>query len=161
MYRRINFFILLIFIFVSFSCVKYSFKGSLPSYLETIYITLFNDVSGYPQAPEDLTNEVTNNFIQDNTLRVISDKKNADLILSGTIQQIQVNYETIGGDQSAGNRRLTLVVKVECLDTHQNKPLWSKSISKSTPYESDLEQTLQEAIRLVAEEIVNLTIAAW
>ncbi|UCF64885.1 MAG: hypothetical protein JSW33_03365, partial [bacterium] len=74
----------LVVLLMLFSCVKYSFRGALPSYLETLYIEDFQDKTNYPGAWESFMQQVTNSFIADNSLKVIEDEKAADLILRGT-----------------------------------------------------------------------------
>ena len=83
--KNLVLYILIIFI----SCAKYSFRGALPSYLETLYIQDFQDKSNYPGAWENFMQQVTNAFIIDNSLKVIEDEKSADLVLKGTLMSVK------------------------------------------------------------------------
>lgn len=152
----------ILFIFFIFnSCVKYSFKGSLPGYLKTIYIPFFEDEQNYPGAAELITQKVTERFLEDNTLQIINDKKNADLILNGKIVNIVAKPDVIVQGSNVTQNRLTVSVQIECYDTHTQKPLWKGTITKDAPYETDYQPALEEVFSLISEEIVNKTIAAW
>ncbi len=161
MIRKIAIFALISLLFWMTSCVKYSFKGSLPGYLKTIYIPLFEDKTGYPGTVESITQKIAEKFIEDNTLQVISSKSGADLILSGTLTRIEIKPAVIEQGKDVTENRIIVTVQVECMNTHTQKPLWKGNISKDANYQDDYQNALEEAIELISEEIVNKTIAAW
>jgi len=149
-------------------CIKESFKGALPSYLETIYIPMFES-KAHRTLPEDtelLTQEVIDKFLDDNTLKIVNKEKDADLILIGSISSITEGPDQIGENETVTQNKLTVKVAIECTNTHTNKPLWKQTVSQDGFYgigggDSDRLAAYEELIVTLAEEILNKTIAAW
>jgi len=148
------------------SCVKYSFKGALPSYIKTIAIPLFEDRSNWVGLQENMTEEVINAFVEDNSLRVIEDEENSDLLLTGTIMPLQHRRNSIAGDETVEEEQLVVSVKVECVNQQTDKPLWSSTVSDFGVVSGESTLAEQDAAIVVATDkividIVNRTIAAW
>lgn len=163
-------YIILIFTIVYFNinCVKYSFKGALPSYIKTISIPLFEDQSRNPWfgLRELLTNAVVDGFIADNTLTVIDDEKNADLLLNATITGWQEKYVAISEEQDVEQKQMWIYVKVECLNQKQNTKLWAENLSRFSPVEgagtlTENNAAIADASIELAVDILQKTIAAW
>lgn len=165
-----NFKTTLIFVFIlGFlcpGCLKYSFKGALPSYLKTIMIPLFEDRSRWVGLQEKLTLEVVDAFVRDNTLKVVEDEADADLVLEGTILPVQTRRTSITPEEVVEQEQLVVSVKIECMNKHTNKPLWSATVSdfgvvsgSASLEERDL--AIDEAVEKVVADILNRTIAAW
>ena len=147
-------------------CLKYSFKGALPSYLKTIVIPLFEDRSRWVGLQEQLTLEVVDAFVRDNTLKVVEDEADADLVLEGVILPVQTRKTAVTPEEVVEQEQLVVSVKIECLNKHTNKPLWSATVSdfgvvsgSATLEERDL--AIDEAVEKVVADILNRTIAAW
>jgi len=147
-------------------CVKYSFKGALPSYLKTISIPLFEDRSRRVGLQENISQGVINAFVQDNTLRVVENEEDADLVLKGTILGVQTRRTSISPEEVVELQQLVVSVKVECLNLHTNKALWSGTVSDFGEVSGDAnqaeeDQAIDAAVEKVIAEILNRTIAAW
>ena len=61
---------------------------------------------------------------------------------------------------------MVVSVKVECLNTHLDKPLWSSTVSDFGVLSGDAsleerELAVQEAVEKIVAEIINRTVAAW
>ncbi len=147
-------------------CVKYSFRGALPSDIQTIAIPLFEDRSAWVGLQEQLTRDVIDAFIRDNTLQVIESEKDADLLLKGTILSVQRRRTAITAQEVVEEERLVVNVKVECINQHTGKPLWSGNVTEfgvlsgtGSVEENDL--AIAEAVEKIVESIVNRTVAAW
>ncbi len=156
----------IIVLLLSLSCVKYSFKGALPSYLKTIYISEFENQTEYVGVRSELTRKVTESFIQDNSLTLAGSEKNADLILSGSIISIQRQAVAFNQQENVQQYKMVVTVKAECMNTHTQKPLWSGNLSQDgyigeNPTATDIDNAINEAIDLITEDIINRTIAAW
>ncbi len=148
------------------SCVKYSFKGALPSYLETIAIPLFEDRSSWVGLQEKLTNQVVDVFVQDNTLQVVEDGEEVDLFLKGTILNVQSRRTAINPQQQVEEEQLVVSVQVECMNRHTEKPLWSGTVSDFGVVSGggslqERDAAVDEAVDKIVQEILNRTIAAW
>jgi hypothetical protein len=146
--------------------MKYSFKGALPSYLQTIAIPLFEDRSRWVGLQEELTLGVVDAFVRDNTLEVVENEEDADLILYATILPVQTRRTSITPEEVVEEEQMVVSVQIECTNTHTNKELWSGTVSdfgvvsgSATLEERD--QAVNEAVEKVITEIVNRTIAAW
>jgi outer membrane lipopolysaccharide assembly protein LptE/RlpB len=156
----------LVLLLLLLSCVKYSFRGALPSYLETLYIEDFQDKTNYPGAWESFMQQVTNSFIADNSLKVIEDEKAADLILRGTLMSVQRKPTSINPQEAVQEYQMVLSIKTECFNTHTEKPLWSETISRygiisGTALRDEIDSAILVAIDQIVEDIISKTIGAW
>jgi len=147
-------------------CVKYSFKGALPSYLKTIYIPLFEDQTAWPGLQEEITNKVVDAFIQDNTLKLVNSEENADLILKGKVVSIDEERAAITQQEVVKEIKLWVNVQVECINTHTNKPLWKSrvrnfGIISGAGNLDERNAAISEAVNEIVLDILNNTIAAW
>jgi hypothetical protein len=156
-------FILILIVF--FTGCFYSFKGSLPGHLKSIAIPLFDDRTAYPNIREDLTNLVTDKFVDDNSLR-ITDIADADIVLSGMVVSITQRAAVLKPGETVEDYNIYVNVKVTCEDVRSNKKLWEKTIQQysampASGQQEEREQAIQDALESIAEEIVNNTIGYW
>lgn len=147
-------------------CVKYSFKGALPSNLKTIAIPLFEDRSNWVGLQEKMTEDVINAFVRDNTLQVIEDEDNSDLLLKVTILPLQTRRTSIAGDETVEEEQLVVSVRVECINQQREKPLWSGTVTdfgviSGTATLDEQDAAIATATEKIVAEIINRTIAAW
>lgn len=156
--------IILIVLFLS--CVRYSFKGALPTYLKTIYIEDFDNNTQYAQVGPDFMDKVTAAFVQDNSLKVVDTPDGADLILSGKIASITKKTVSFTQTEQVNEYHMVVTIQAECLNTHTQKPLWKGSISRygtisGTALTEEIDQAIETAIDQLVEDVVIKTIAAW
>jgi len=147
-------------------CVKYSFKGALPSYLKTISIPLFEDHTAWAGLKEEVTTKVIDAFIRDNTLSVIEDEESADLLLEGTISRIQEKYVAITPEENVEEKQIWVYINAKCTNTKTEDDLWSGTVSDfgvvaGAGTLDDLNTAITDAVDNIVEDIVNKTIAAW
>jgi S-methylmethionine-dependent homocysteine/selenocysteine methylase len=157
---------IIIFFLFNIQCVKYSFKGALPSYLKTISIPLFEDNTSWAGLREDLTTQVIDAFINDNTLQVVEDEGAADLLLEGTITRIQEKYVAISQEENIEEKQIWVYVSVKCINQKMDKELWSGSVSDYDVVTGagtleELNRAISDATKKIVEDIINKTIAAW
>ena len=150
---------------LSLSCVKYSFRGALPSYLKTIYIEDFQNQTSYA-VREDFMQDVTQAFVNDNSLRVINNPNDADLILSGDITSIRKQPVSITQTEQVQQFQMVVNIKAECMNTHTQKPLWSTSLQRygiipGNALQNDIDNAIAIAIGQIVDDIINNTVAAW
>ncbi len=147
-------------------CGYYSFKGSLPSYIKTIAIPLFDNQTPDPGVPETLNQLLTTEFIKDNTLKVVDETK-ADLILTGTIRPIRLQPAVVREGEEVAEDKLIVSVKVRCEDVRTSKVLFEKTFQQYSPLDAttagleEREQAINDALKLIAEDILNATLGAW
>jgi outer membrane lipopolysaccharide assembly protein LptE/RlpB len=151
---------------ITISCAKYSFRGALPSYLESIYIQDFEDRTNYPGVREEFMQKLTTAFIHDNSLKVISDEKSASLILKGTIVSIQRRPASITPEEQVQEYQMVMTVQAECENTETQKPLWSGNLSRygiisGDAMRDEIDEANSVAIDQIVDDIISKTIGAW
>lgn len=158
------------FLLLSFligGCV-YSFTGSsIPPDMKTVAIPVFEDISGYtePGLRENITNQLIQKFIQDNSLQVV-DRKVADTVIEGIIMSVRDEPFVISGNEQVNSRRIIIQVRVSFSDQRTKKKIWEKSFSQYGDYASDGSsshklQALQKAIDNLTEDILLSTVSNW
>lgn len=158
-----------LFLFIaifSANCVKYSFKGALPSYLKTIMIPTFEDRSRWVGLQEKVGLGVVDVFVRDNTLQVVENEEDADLVLEGTILPVNTRKTSITPEEVVEEEQLVVSVQIECTNKHTNKALWSGTVSdfgvvSGSATKDERDQAIDVAVEKVVTEILNRTIAAW
>ncbi len=163
-YYRASVVYLLAFLLLS-ACGYYSFKGALPSHVQSVAVPLFEDRSTYPGLRERLTEVVINGFVEDNTLKVVDESK-ADLVITGTIQQPRQQAATVSQNELVSEVKLTVNVQVKCVDVKTQKALFKRTVSEFSLIEANAglderEAAINEALDLIGEQIIDLTLGAW
>lgn len=152
----------------NFGCCFYSFTGaSVPPHLKTIAIPVADDRSGSgePGLRELLTDQLTQKFIDDNTLQV-TERTNADAILECTITSLPDVPAVVAAGENVETRRVTLTVNVTYRDLVQRKTIYTKSFSNYGDYPSggsiaDRRSAIEIAVNRVTEDILLDTVSGW
>ena len=148
------------------SCGYYSFSGSsLPSHLKTIAIPVFDDRTAEFGVREQISNTLIEEFTKDNTLK-ISDARNADSILEGTITRIRDQAGAYDANEQVKDIKVYITVDVKFTDVKNRKVIWEEQITQWGTYDPDVsaareEVGIQEAIDKLVADILNKTIAGW
>lgn len=149
-------------------CAQYSTSTlSLPSHIRTIAIPLFENATVEAGIKEPLTDEIIGRFVADNRLKVV-DARDADSILTGTI--IDVREEALSFEQGRTTKeyRVWIFARVRYEDVRRHQVLWEENPMQSwgvfqvvTGTDEDRQPGLEAAIRKMADDILNKTIAGW
>ncbi len=147
------------------SCGYYSFKGALPAYLNSVAVPLFDDRSAWPDIREKVTDSVINGFVEDNTLKVV-DESRAALLLTGTILSVNRVEQSVEQGENVTEYRLIVKVKVKCEDVRASKKMYDKTFEAYTLLQSDagqdeIDAAVDEALKIITEDIVNTTLSGW
>ncbi|MBC8174114.1 MAG: hypothetical protein H8E82_00450 [Candidatus Marinimicrobia bacterium] len=118
----------LILLLVITGCGFYSFTGSIPPHIKTIGIPLFMNETAEFGISENITDDITTIFIEENILKVV-DETTAHSILRGTIQKVSDKPYTYSGMEEVTEYRYSLVINVEWFDIINDKILLSKKYS--------------------------------
>jgi len=153
---------------VNLRCGVYSFTGaSVPQHLKTIAIPVADDRSGSgePGLRELLTDQLTQKFIDDNTLQV-SERTTANAILECTITSLSDAPAVVTAGENVASRRITVSVKVIYRDLVQRKTIYDKSFSNYGDYESggsisERRDAIEAAVDLITEDILLDTVSGW
>jgi hypothetical protein len=168
-FKRIFFSILLTFVIAGCAGCPYSFTGaSLPADMKTIAIPILEDLSGFGEAGlrEKITDELIRKFTDDNTLK-ISDRKNSDTILEGTILSVRDEPSVITGTEIVTTRRITLTAKATFTDLRSRKKIWEKNFSQWGDYDAtdggiiSRQNGFKYAIEKLTEDILIATVRDW
>lgn len=148
----------------------YSFTGaSVASHISTVAIPLVDDRSGFgaPGLREIMTQELTQQFIADNSLQV-ADRTDSDSILEGVIVRVTDAASVLGQGESVNTRRVTVEATFVYKDMTLRKNVWERTFSNWGDYETtggDIFQAqqggLQEAIRKISEDVLLQTVSGW
>jgi hypothetical protein len=147
------------------SCGFYSFGGSIPSDIKKIAIPLFDDNTSYPGVREDLTNQVIDGFIADNTLEIANESE-ADLLLTGTILSIREQAAIVTTDEDVEQFDVYVTVKVKCENLKTGKVWWENTLRRfgtmsGIGSQDQQIEAIQEAIVQIKDDILNNTLANW
>lgn len=152
----------------NFGCCFYSFTGaSVPQHLQTIAIPVAEDRSGAgePGLREMLTDQLTQKFIEDNTLQV-TERTAADAVLETTISSLSDAPAVVAAGENVQTRRVTVTVNVTYRDLIQRKVIYSKSFSNYGDYSSassiaERRSAIETAIDRITEDILLDTVSGW
>ncbi len=146
-------------------CGYYSFKGALPSHIQSVAIPIFIDKSGYPDILEKATDSVIEAFVLDNTLKVVDESK-ADIVINGTIVSVREKAAAFKAGETVSEYQMHVTIKVLCEDIRKSKTLFNKSFSDYGVMESgggqdEKDKAIDDALVLITENIVNTTLGGW
>ena len=157
----ILFMLLCVIGFSSFGCGVYSFSGStLPPHIRTVGIPLFEDRTTEFGMDQLLTDALTEEITEDNTLK-IANPREADAIISGTIMSVKDRTGQYDANETASDYRVTISVKVRFEDVKKRKILWEHTISQWGAYEGDRNEGIEEALEKISTEILNRSVSGW
>ena len=147
------------------SCGYYSFRGSIPSEIKKIAVPLFDDNTSYPGVRDDLTNQVIDAFILDNTLQVV-DESEADLLLTGTILSISERAAIVTTGEEVQQFEVYVNVKVKCEELKTGKVWWEKAVRRfgtmdQAGTQDERDAAIAVALEEITQDILNNTLANW
>lgn len=146
-------------------CGYYSFSGSsLPSHLKTIAIPVFDDKTSEFGVREKISEALIEEFTRDNTLK-ISDPRNADSILEGTITSIRDQAGAYDANEQVKDIKIHITVDVKFRDVKKREIIWEEQITQWGTYDPDASdgrtEGIGEAVDKLVADILNKTIAGW
>jgi len=166
--------VFIFFLFISLTlinfggCCSYSFTGaSIPEHLHTIAIPFSDDRSGSgePNLKELFTQQLTQKFIDDNSLGV-TERTKADAVLETTITSLVSAPAIVTSGENIQTWRVTLTVQVVYRDLVKRKTIYEKSFSNYGDYESsssltERQSAIETAIDRITDDILLETVSGW
>lgn len=151
--------------FLHLACGIYSLGGSIPSNVRKVAIPLFDDNTSYPGVRDDLTNQVIDAFIADNTLQVVSES-DADLLITGTIMSINERAAIVTTGETVQQYDVYVTVKVKCLHLKSGKVWWEKVLRRfgtmdENASQDDRDEAIKTALVDITRDVLDNTLANW
>lgn len=146
-------------------CGMYTFTGAVPTHLESIAVPPFQNNTAEFGLSEDLSNALIDEFIDDNSFKVL-DLRQADSVIYGTITRVQDVPNTYTADETVEEYKVTITVRVRYEDLVKGKVVWEETLSAFGIYPfggglAEREQGVEEATRKLTEDILNKTVSGW
>lgn len=143
------------------SSCGYRIGSLLPPDLKTIAVPMFENRTPEPQLESLVTNAVIKEIIADGTLKV-TDRENADLILSGQVIDYRREPLRFTKDVVTEEYRLIIAVKARLIDLRRNKVMWETDRIQGdttffvrTSLPASEQAALPKALRDLAHHIVE------
>ena len=161
----------IIFYFFSillFSCGIYSFNGaSIPKNAETVSVDYFiNSAPTKQPTLSQVLSEKLKDFFTTQTNLIIA-QNNGDLNFKGEIIKYEIKPIAIQSNETAGQNRLTISIKVDFKNSYDNEFDFEHTFSRYRDYESsqnfsEIESLLIEEISTeLIEDIFNKAVVNW
>jgi hypothetical protein len=154
----------------NFAACSYSFTGaSVPAHLKSIAIPVFADRSGSGEfnLGQKLTTQVTQKFIDDNTL-FVGDRVNSNSSLEGTIVSLSDAPSVVSGGEKITTRRITITVTAVFKDLVKKQQVFERNFSNYGDYSvgsADVtiarKTAIEDAINKIAEDILLGVVSNW
>ena len=137
------------------SCGIYSFTGaSIPTEAKTVSVQYFSNKSATVQAAlsQVFTERLKDMFVEQTNLTLSENE--GDLAFSGYISKYQIKPMAIKADETAGQNRLTIAIKVTYNNRFDAENSFKQTFSRYRDYESSLMLSGELEVDLI-EEITN------
>lgn len=169
--NRISIKLLILFLFIILfsSCWYYSFKGTIPSHINSIAIPEFQNNTAEFNLGEIVTDQVKINFIRENILNV-TDRERANSILYGTITSIQdkpLVYESSQTGERVEEYQVTITIELEWYDKKEDENLIEKQFTGKGEYDptgatdATREAAIDQALDNLTDDVINSILTIW
>ncbi len=153
-------------------CGFYGFQaGSIPSNLSTIAIPLVQDnsISPLTTLDQDMTDLLSDRFVNRTRLNLISNEAEADAILNARIERYQSEPTTVGNDSRASANQVTISVSISYLDQTKTppEPMLEREFSASSNYDPVADgiqgerTAAEDALEQVADDVFSAATSNW
>lgn len=151
-------------------CTYYSFSGaSIPSHLETIVIPIADDNTSSPvnRMGADLTDLLTDRFVDRTSLSLTTNDAAADAVLTARVQRYTNEPTGVSGDERATTNEVSIEIQVRYVDQTNDEELLNQTFrgtANYNPAEAGLEgerQAAQNALENAADDIFSTATSNW
>lgn len=151
-------------------CAFYSFSGAnIPSHLETIAIPIAQDNTSnpVPRLGANLTDLLTDRFVDRTSLSLTTNDAAADVVLTARIQRYRNQPTGVSGDERATTNEVTIEVQVRYLDQKEGEELLNRTFSgvaSYNPVEAGItgeQQAARNALQNVSDDIFSTATSNW
>ena len=165
-YLKYSIFSIFLFIFqlMNLSCGPYSFSGTTLKGIKSIAIPLIDNQTTQYGIREDLTEQLTDAIITDNTLKVVN-IRNSDSALRGNVIKYQHECYTFDGSGNCNEYISRIFIDVSFEDLKNKKMLWEEKNIEGYGIYSAVDETeddgIKRAIEKLSSDIVDKIIKGW
>lgn len=151
-------------------CAYYGFTGAnIPSHLETLAIPIAEDNTSSPVSTlgRDLTNHLTDQFINRTSLSLENSEPDADVVLTARIRGYSNQPTGVSGDERATRNRVQVEVQVRYYDQVNDSTMVNEAFTGSANYDPNQSglngerQAARLAVEQVAEDIFTSATSNW
>lgn len=150
-------------------CAFYGFSGaSIPSRLQTIAVPIAEDntSSPVPTLGRDLTDRLTDQFVNRTRLSLDNNEGGADAVLTTRVRDYSNTPTGVSGNERATSNEVRIKVQVRYYDQVKDSTLLNQSFSGSTTYDPAQglgaeEQAARVALENVADDIFTTATSNW
>jgi hypothetical protein len=150
------------------SCCGYSTTSRTAKGIKTIAVPFFENQTSEPSIERNITERIIENLVDDNTLRVV-DEEGADAVLDGVILSFANMPFSFNQELDAEEYVVVITTELTLFNRKLNQPIWEKKrIRGDGTYFLDAtqgmltyEDAMEEAIKEITEQILNLTVKDW
>jgi hypothetical protein len=150
-------------------CGYYSTTSRTAKDIKSIYVPFFENRTPEPNLEITVTEKVIDNLVADNTLAVTVED-DADAVLEGAI--INFINRPFSFDNELNAQEYNILIKVEAtlFNRRKNEPIWERKVfSGDGQYFVDVsgeeaqtfDGAVEESIREITEQILNITVQDW
>lgn len=147
----------------------YTFNPSaIPSHIKTLSIPTAENKTLEASLAEELTTDLTDRFVRDNTLKVV--QSDADAVLEATITGYENRVFGFTSNQVADQYIVILTVDMTLRDRVKNKEIWSQtgmvgrqaySVSGTGGGITSEEEARKAAMKQVVDAAISRTVEGW
>ncbi len=146
------------------SCGVYTFSPSALSGIKSLAIPLFENQTPESGLREDLTDRLSQAFVDDNTLRVVPEGR-ADAVLRGSVISYSREAYTYSEAEVVSEYIVRIGINVEFAEKKSGEIIWEErnmsnwgTYDSATQFEDDGKEM---AIGKLVEDILNKTVKGW
>jgi outer membrane lipopolysaccharide assembly protein LptE/RlpB len=136
--------------------------------IKTIYVPFFENKTSEPNLEIVVTEQIIQNLINDNTLKVVSENA-ADAVLDGEIVTFRNEPFSFNPSLNAEEYHVAITVTCTLFNRRTNEPIWEKRnfVGDSNYFIEQVEggrtfdNAKEESIKEITDRILNLTVQDW
>lgn len=146
----------------------YSTSSRTAKDIKSIAVPFFANQTSEPALEITVTESIIQNLVEDNTLKVV-DEDDADAVLRGEIVEFENRPFSFNAELRAEEYHVVIKVKAELFNRRLDEEVWKERTFKGDgSYFLDVPDTdttfddaVEEAIKEITEQILNLTVQDW
>lgn len=116
------------------ACTDVALRPGLPDYISKLAVPTFQNRTSQPNVNNELTQEVTQNFLIDGRIDLVSSDQ-ANAILEGTVVQYLLEPLLLDVHNTPQQYKMRVILRLSLKDTKAGKPIWTEdAFEDSTTY---------------------------